>query len=87
MQGVLFLTLNSAYSKTRKAKEVRAPSSQENAIALRFPWSHIFFSGAQGSQAPMQSDLLTKAQEAYKSEVHPKVGTQSQASSSPLQLH
>lgn len=33
------------------------------------------------------SDLLPKAQEAYKSEVHPKAGTQGQVSSDPLQLH
>lgn len=41
------------------------------------PWDSygLFFFGAQGAKPPMQSDLLPKAQETYKSEIHPKVGT------------
>lgn len=35
----------------------------------------FYFFGAQGAKPPMQSDLLPKAQETYKSEIHPKVGT------------
>lgn len=41
---------------------------------LENPMAFCFF-GAQGAKPPIQSDLLPKAQETYKSEIHPKVGT------------
>lgn len=83
MQGVLFLTLNSACYKTRKAKGTGAPSSQANAVTLRFLWSFFIFFFFWGPRCQSSHSVrsLPKAQEVYKSEVHPKAGTQGQVSS------